>query len=298
MEYLKPPLSLEDQIHKLKNRGLLIHDEEKAIHYLTNISFYRLRAYTYPFQDNYNPLHPFVKKVFFEEIISLYVFDRKLRILVFDALEKIEIALRCRITHKLSMAYGGHWFLNKELFRNESIYLSNLVSLDTEIKRSTEPFIDHYLKTYHYPVQPPAWMSLEVITIGLLSKMYSNLKKGDIKKQIAKDLGVSKVEILESWMHSLSGLRNICAHHCRLWNRRFTITPVLLDNPVNNYIKNMAIHKNKLYTQLITIKYLLNIISPNNEFSIKLKELLKSCQMIELSEMGFPDDWESESLWK
>ena len=106
MKYTKPPLSITDQIAKLKKRGLNFNDERKAAHYLSNISYYRLRAYTYPFQDNSDPNHQFIKEICFEEIIELYVFDRRLRLLVFNAIEKIEIALRTKIVYEFSMANG------------------------------------------------------------------------------------------------------------------------------------------------------------------------------------------------
>jgi abortive infection bacteriophage resistance protein len=111
MKYVKPPVPILEQIETLKKRGLLFNDEAKAAHYLSNISYYRLRAYTYPFQDNKDGNHPFVTKVSFEEIIDLYVFDRQLRLLIFDGIEKIEIALRTQIIYNFSLAHGSFWHL-------------------------------------------------------------------------------------------------------------------------------------------------------------------------------------------
>ena len=96
MQYNKPPIDIPSQIALLKSRGLAFRDKNKAAHYLSNISYYRLRAYTYPFQEDTENDHSFKEGIFFEDIIELYVFDRKLRILVFDAIEKIEIALRTK----------------------------------------------------------------------------------------------------------------------------------------------------------------------------------------------------------
>ena len=118
MKYLKTPISISEQIEKLKDRGLSFLDEKKAANYLSNISYYRLRAYTYPFQDNDNPDHPFVQKIDFEDIIELYVFDRRLRLLIFNAIEKIEIALRTQIIYHFSLAYGAYWHLKPELCNN------------------------------------------------------------------------------------------------------------------------------------------------------------------------------------
>ena len=105
MNYSKPAITIQDQIAKLKARGLRFDDEALAESYLSNISYYRLRAYTYPFQDNNDPDHPFKVDISFEDIIKLYVFDRKLRNLLFDALEKIEISFRTQIIYNLSLIH-------------------------------------------------------------------------------------------------------------------------------------------------------------------------------------------------
>ena len=260
MNYSKSPLSIPDQISRLKSRGLKFNDEAKAAHYLSNISYYRLRAYTYPFQDNADPNHPFTKKVSFEDIIDLYVFDRRLRIIVFNALEKIEVALRTKIVYAFSMAHGSHWYEDSNMYRNPHFFNKNINSLYEEIDRSTETFIDHYKNTYSTPAYPPAWMSLEVVSLGLLSKLFLNLKKGPEKKKVAREFGLGKPEILESWMHSLANLRNICAHHSRLWNRRFTIRPILPYNTTYPFISNINIYTNKIYAQISSINLIRRII--------------------------------------
>ncbi len=219
MQYNKSPITIAEQITLLKQRGLNFGDEKIASHYLSNISYYRLRAYTYPFQDNANTNHPFNKKVTFEEIVELYVFDRKLRLLVFDALEKIEISLRTKIIYEYAIPHGSHWYENVNHYRNPYRFNTDINKVYDEIDRSTETFIKHYADTYTNPTKPACWMSLEVVSMGLLSKLFENLKKSNEKIAIAKAFGLPTVFILESWMHSLSHLRNVCAHHCRLWNR-------------------------------------------------------------------------------
>ena len=220
MKYLKVPISISDQIEKLRERGLLFHDEQKAANYLSNISYYRLRAYTFPFQDNKNPDHPFVQQIFFEDIINLYVFDRRLRLLLFNALEKIEVALRTQIIYHYSLTYGAYWHTKPELFNNPLFFEEHLSLLQTEVDRSNETFIKHYKESYGDPEYPPSWMSLEVSSMGLLSKIFKNLKKEKCKDIITDNLGLKDVDILTNWMHCFSVLRNICAHHGRIWNRR------------------------------------------------------------------------------
>lgn len=247
MIFSKLPISIDEQITLLKQRGLEFKDELKAKHYLSNISYYRLRAYTYSFQDNNDPTHPFVKQTSFEQILELYVFDRKLRLLVFDGLEKIEIALRTKIIYTYALTQGSHWYENGTLYKNQNRFIRDLNKLYEEIDRSNETFIKHYKSKYTQPPKPSAWMSLEVASIGLLSKLFENLKMTPEKKLVAKEFGLAHPHVLESWMHALAQLRNICAHHGRLWNRRLTTMPQLPNNPLFPFLNNMNIHTNKLY---------------------------------------------------
>ena len=145
MIYSKPAISIQDQIARLKNRGLTITDEQKAVLYLSNISYYRLRAYTHPFQDNTDPDHPFTRQITFEEILSLYIFDGQLRLLVLDA---IEIALRTQIIYHWSLSNGSHWHLNQNLYKDRTKFIKHLASLQKEINRSNETFIGHYKKIH------------------------------------------------------------------------------------------------------------------------------------------------------
>lgn len=297
MKYTKVALPISEQIESLKNRGLTIQDEQKASHYLSNISYYRLRAYTYPFQDNNDSNHPFIKKVSFEQIIQLYVFDRQLRLLIFNAIEKIEIALRTQIIYQYSLMYGSHWHLNPSLYNNSVYFAEQIASLNKEIDRSNEAFIKHYKKTYTAPKEPPCWMSLEVSSMGLLSKIFANLKKDNCKKSVAFHFGLKDEDLLKNWMFCFSILRNICAHHGRIWNRRFPEIQ-LPRKPLNEFIANKNIHTNKIYASICCINYILNTISPYHDFKSKLLLLMQNCPLAQEKEMGFPKDWQSEALWQ
>lgn len=298
MKYSKKPLAFGTQIEMLKNRGLHFGNEDLAKNYLSNISFYRLRAYTYPFQDNNEPEHPFITNVSFEEIIDLYVFDRRLRLLVFNALEKIEIAFRTKIIYHYAMAHGSHFHENPALFRNQGKFHIDKLKLKEEIKRSSEDFIKHYFLKYDDPPSPPAWMSLEVVTMGLLSQLYKNMHRSEIKRKIARELGLPREEFLENWMHVFSNLRNICAHHGRIWNRRFIVEPRLPADTADTFLNNTRIHTNKLYASLSCMQYLLNRISPGSSFGTQLICLMDNCPLNQERDMGFPDDWKEEIIWQ
>lgn len=146
--YNKKPLTIEQQISKLEIRGLEFGNKELAANYLSNISYYRLRAYTFPFQDNSEPDndHCFTRKgISFEDIIDLYCFDRRLRSLVFNALEKIEVAFRTKIIYTYSISTNdSHWYVNAGHFENEQDFETLIKEIANEINRSNEDFIKHY----------------------------------------------------------------------------------------------------------------------------------------------------------
>ena len=298
MNYSKPPIDIQAQINLLKKRGLTFGDEARASHYLSNISYYRLRAYTYPFQDNLDPGHPFTDTVSFEEIIELYVFDRRLRLLVFDAIEKIEIAFRTKTIYEFSLSYGSHWHEDASLYRDTNKFYRDINKLYEEIDRSNETFIKHYKTTYTSPANPPAWMSLEVASMGLLSKLFENLRKGPEKQRITRAFGLTSPEILESWMHAFANIRNICAHHGRLWNRRLTTTPRIPTHTLNPFLSDINIYPNKLYGPLCCITYVLAIISPGNNFNSRFRELMQSCNLVDNRDMGLSPRWQSEAIWQ
>lgn len=298
MRYNKPPVSITDQVAKLKQRGLHIADDALATRYLSNISFYRLRAYTYPYQNNADDNHPFIGKVSFSDIMELYTFDRKLRLLVFDAVEKIEVALRTQIIYHWSITYGSHWHLDQSLYKDRTKFIRHLASLQKEINRSNETFIDHYKNKYSTPSEPPCWMSLEVTSIGLLSLIFQNLKSCPEKKAVTHHFGLLGNNVLENWMHNFCNIRNICAHHGRLWNRRISIPITIPNKTKSDFIQNKHIYPYKLYSSLSAMVYVINIIAPESVFKKNLLELLKTCPTGQLKEMGFPKNWEQDKFWQ
>lgn len=298
MKYKKAAVSLPDQVSKLKERGLQISDDRYAERFLSNISYYRLRAYTFPYQDNDNPNHLFIGKVSFKDIIELYTFDRKLRMLVFDAIERIEIALRTQIIHHFALEYGSHWHLDQSLYKEQSKFIRHLSSLQKEINRSNETFIDHYKTKYTSPPAPPCWMSLEVTSIGLLSLIFQNLKNCPEKKAVAHHFGLYSPNVLESWMHNFCNIRNICAHHGRLWNRRISIPIAMPRKTAEDFIENKRVYPYKLYASLSAMAYVIDLVHPESTFRNQLKKLIKNCPTGQHKEMGFPKDWEQENFWK
>lgn len=218
--------------------------------------------------------------------------------LVFDALEKIEIALRTQIIHQYSLTHGGQWYEDGSLFRDSRLFQLDLAHLDKELSRSQEEFIKHYRRKYTSPARPPAWMALEVSTIGTLSKMYENLSLTAEKKAVARHFGLGHPFVLESWMKTFSHIRNICAHHSRLWNRPLTLVPIFPQNPPDAWLSApMLPEPHKIFASLCCIRYFLNRISPGNNFSKKVQELLGMFPTANLGAMGISTGWEQEPLW-
>ena len=176
IEYTKKPLTLTEQIARLKQRGLVFDDEDEASAYLFNISYYRLRAYTYSFQENgENSEHNFTRKdIHFKDIIDLYCFDRRLRSLIFNAIEKIEVAVRTKIVQVYAESTSdSHWYKDESLYRFG--YDDLMDHIDADVNRSNEDFIKHYKSKYNNPPMPPSWMALEVVSFTTLSRLFQSL---------------------------------------------------------------------------------------------------------------------------
>lgn len=302
-DYTKKPLTLDEQVARLKQRGLVFDDESEAIAYLFNISYYRLRAYTYPFQENGDGVeHNFTRKdIHFKDIIDLYCFDRRLRSLIFNAIEKIEVAVRTKIIQIYAEStHNSHWYDNESLYRFD--YEDLMKHIEADVNRSNEDFIKHYNSKYNNPPMPPSWMALEVVSFATLSRLFKSLKSDSHKKYITEQFGLKKVAILENWLHAISNLRNCCAHHSRVWNRRFMVSVILPYDTIYPFMDRMTIkqiHTNKLFAVLSCVVYILDIISPGSYFKRNLKELLKSdCRLLDLKDMGFPKYWQSLSVWR
>jgi len=298
MNYTKSALTIQEQINLLEKRGMKFLDKKRAYKYLENISYYRFSAYSYIFRKDNGKNQLFVDSTSFERVLNIYLFDRKLKLLIFDIIERIEVALRTQIIYHFSQNYGPYFFQNENLFSNNLFFQENLKHLDKEINRSFETFIKHYKKKYSNPNRPPAWMSFEVASLGLLSKFYRNLKNCDEKKRISEHFGLMHPYVLESWIQNISFVRNIIAHHSRLWNRKLTITAKKPRRIKYQWVENKQYNAHSIYAFLIIVLYLGKRINPNINFSKKIKNLITEYKKdVDLEKMGFPINWQNEKLW-
>lgn len=291
----KPPLTYSQQLQLLKDRGLTIDNEERTLHLLESISYYRLSGYWYPLlQDKKN--HIFKANTNFDTAFRLYCFDREFRKLVLAELEKIEVAVRAKMIYILSHKYGAFWFSKPSLFKNPVKHADSITKIGQEYDRSDEEFIKAFASRYSDPL-PPSWISIEITSFGTLSTLYSNLLPGTEKRAIAHHFGVSD-SVFQTWLHSIVYLRNICAHHSRLWNKSMSIRPQFPKNTMKQWIDMTNVQNNKTYFMLSMIQYLLQTVNPKSTFSSRLKLLLSKYDNVDVRAMNFPVNWESEPLWK
>ena len=297
----KTALTIEDQIEKLKNRGLEIYPEDNAAHYLSHISYYRLGEYWHTMQEDKQE-HIFKPQSRFSDVISLYMFDRELRLLLFDVIEKIEISLRTKIIYHLSHEIDPWWFQNFNLFIDSKALVKTLSNLEEELARSKDITIKNHFKKYKDDLRfPPAWKSLEQTSFGALSKLYGNLKHTvNSKDIIAQEYGAVNHTYLPSWLQSIAQIRNYCAHHSRLWNRNLPGAPKLLSKPPFPWIENVPKQHEfqRLYIHLCLMKYLLNIIQPSNNFTQRLLDLFNSYDNVDPNALGMKENWSKEPLWQ
>ena len=294
VSYTKIVLTYQEQLDQLIGRGLIIGNRAKAAHLLESISYYRLSGYWYPLLAD-KKAHIFKPGATFDTAFKLYCFDRELRKLLLAELEKIEVAVRAKIIYILSLEHGAFWFQNQSLFRNPVSHANTLSKIGEEYNRSDEDFIAAFRNKYNDPL-PPSWIIMEITSFGSLSMLYKNLNPGHEKRLISHHFGLSD-SVFQTWLHSIVYLRNVCAHHTRLWNRVMSITPQIPLTPYKQWLTNNNIRNNRTWFVLCMIKYLLQTVNPNNSFRSKLKSLLNKYPNVDIAAMGFPPGWESEPLW-
>ncbi len=311
-KYNKLPLTFENQLKTLKDRGLWVSEEHYALEKLSQISYFRLSAYFLPFQKEKDM---FDENVDFKQIINLYSFDRELRLLVFDCIERIEVAIRTQFIYQMAIHYNdSHWQDNQSLFITPFYNkvgtkidpysdFQAVISRAKTTKRS-EVFIKHYTDNYDTPKNPPSWMCFELLTIGELSHLYRGLKANEDKKRIAKFFDLHPT-VFTSWLHALTYVRNICAHHSRLWNKDLAVEPERLKKPVGAWVGDEFNNNKRVFYFLCVLKYLLIRVNPNNSFTEKLHLLFEKYPNIPIQYLGIPSDgngnlldWEKQPLWQ
>lgn len=296
MKYEKPELTIEQKIALLRKRGLIIDDEENATKYLQHIGYFRLSWYFKFFQDRKTDL--FEEWTTFEQVIDLYIFDRKLRLLTLDAIEKIEVSLKSIICDWMCVKYWKFWYLEDENFSletdiNKQIHEKLQIKLNAKITKSSAPYVRAYTEKYTDEKYLPSRMLFEELTLWELSNIYEILNRKDAQK-IADEYRIYFVD-LRKWIKWLVSIRNICAHNARLWNRSFIIRPRVEDSVLAG---KFILEKNgnkievapNFYNNVQIINYLLKRISKNPSRLWKLERLLSEYPKVTIESMGFNEN--------
>lgn len=325
--YTKPHLTYPQQLDLLKGRGLAIADEAQALWLLEALGYYRLSGYFYPFRAPSDPLiingkpvrqprlSTFMNGATFEQVSSLYKFDQSLRLLALHAIEKLEVAIRAKLAYLLAEEHP-HAHLESKFWNpkycevptvmppespRQSNYEVWLDAYDKLASRSKEDFVKHFREKYEPPI--PLWVSVEVWDFGLLSHFYAGLNEAH-RRELADRFEVPRAVLLASWLRSISHLRNICAHHSRLWNRS------LVDNPKPpgrnevpdlDHLRQDERARLHVYGTLAVMQYMLKRAGFDAAWSEKLKALLAdfpaASPIATPQTMGFPAEWTTLPLW-
>ena len=293
--FQKPYTYAKDLVKLLQSRGLTIADSNKAEKYIDSIGYYRLSAYMYPLLQTPKEQHRYKQGATFDQVMMLYRFDKKLRLLIFNEIEKIEVAVRSAIVNiGCEMTGNPFWITDSANFNDQNKFLRTLDLIDAEMNRSREDFIVHFKDTYS-DVYPPSWILAELLPFGVVTNIFSNILSVRIKKRIAKKYGLQMLPF-ESWLTIISLTRNYCCHHARVWNKQNTIRP-MLPNHTDYAWLTLPTDPLRIYFDISIIKYFLNIISPQNDMRDKLMKLLSDFPNIDTAAMGFPVGWQQEPLW-
>lgn len=287
----KPAKTFEEQVDILiTNHGLLVEDRCRAIVTLSNVNYYHLRGYYIHWMDK--PQLTFLPNKSFDMICSLHDFDEKLRLLVWPLIQRIELRIRTHLAYFLAHQYGPLSYLEESIYSDLLQARESISQIQDKINRSSEPFVKHHRKKYSGEL--PVWAAVELFSFGNLSKIFKNLTYHD-KNCIAKEYYDLDGELVDSYLHSLLCVRNICAHSGRLYNKRLPV-PIMISNKNNACISSVispafTVYHNNFYAMLFAI----HDLTPMTTFQTFLTDLENLMQqykrVVEPYRLGMPYNW-------
>ncbi|MBN2578795.1 MAG: Abi family protein [Pirellulales bacterium] len=295
MRYDKLPLTLQEQADLLLSRGMK-GDRDAMIERLAVVNYYRLSGYWYPFR---NPDNTFRTNTSFEAVWQRYTFDRQLRLLVMDAIERIEVAVRTQLAYALAHQSGDPfaYALDPAALPGLTPDARNrfLDELTEEIDHSKETFADHFRRKYGDKHRyMPIWIASEIMTFGNILKLYIG-SLPCVRKELAAGYGIHD-NVLESWILALSTIRNICAHHGRLWNRQLGTKPKI---PAKDsaWHDPVTVGNDRLFAILTICKYCIGRIAPQSRWPDRWQNLLSEYPYVPRGSMGIPNNWRQCPIW-
>jgi abortive infection bacteriophage resistance protein len=285
------------QVAILQSRGLVVRDTAAAIEFLTHINYYRFSGFCVAFESS---RHVFAPGSMFEDVRAAYDFDQRLRDLLNEALEVVEIDLRTAIAAPFGQHYGPFGHTDSRNFHGSFLHKNWLHRLRQNTKESNELFVKHFRLTYSQFPDLPIWMLTEILSFGSLSKMFKGMLRPD-QRRVAGRYGM-QAHYLISWVHHLVYVRNICAHHARLWDRRWAIKPEL--PPSRAWTAPSTPLNDTVFVTLLILNQLMAKCPCLNAFRSNWKTRLEQqvasvppCAN-SLERLGMTTTWTSHDLWQ
>jgi abortive infection bacteriophage resistance protein len=301
--FKKAPTTVDEQIELLTRRGMEVCSRAHAKRCLETIGYYRLSAYWHPYKatrsaDEDSRFRPGTK---FSDIYDIYVFDAKLRLLLIEAIGRVEIHVRSCWTTHIVQKHGAHAHLDHRFFSNGLKHAEQLWRLANAVDKSKETFVQHYKKKYAAPYSLPLWAATELMSMGELSKWVSITKCPQLRGRVARDVGFPSKEILEAVLQNLAYIRNVCAHHARLWNRRLVKRlPIIKQLGAEIEVEEGHGQRkavNLIYNVFVVLLDFLRGHHPESLFQKELRSLIDRISEEQRRWMGFPKDWRDRTTW-
>lgn len=319
MRYSKEPLRLEDQAQRLLDRGV-VADKSELIRRLQAVNYYRLSGYLYHYRSSDG--ENFLSDTTLEMIWRRYNFDRRLRILLLDAIERIEVAVRTRFVYYFVLEHGAFGHLKKVNLPNlkmrkhgsglhqKLIWLIRfkrwapcphtewLTKLRNEKSRSSEAFVKNFTRKYGDTHEHlPLWMACELMTCETTMQFAYGMDKGIFKK-VAADFDFAD-EQLRSWIKAVFALRNLCAHHARLLNRVIGVKPAIPAKKREPLWRQEPLFDYDRVGILLTICFIwLRKITPTTQWKQRMLDLFDDYPDISSTDLGMPMEWQNHPLWQ
>jgi abortive infection bacteriophage resistance protein len=285
---MKPALTYAEQLALLRKRNLVIGDEAAALDRLRDNNYYRLAGYARPFQiapgsggnDDFRP------GTTLDVILDLASFDSSLRRLVLQGLESVEVATRAVLAYTIATKRGATAYGESSFYQSKAADIV-LNAIDNDLERASEAYLDHHDAKHGPATYPPVWATVEALSFGTLSKMLSGAKSDSIANAVAGRWHLNG-EFFKSLIHHFTYVRNVCAHHNRLWNRQLSVKMkdfLSLTHPL--YPKMAGSSTESMYRTLVFIDFLSKKLDPTSDFESRLFELING-DKLRANGLGFP----------
>ena len=301
-EDIKEFKTYNEQIDILVRRGMDIEDRDEATFLLQQVSYYRLSGYCYPFREfkNSSRADTFFPGTRWRDVVDLYRFDSRLRTATFTALTPIELAIRAHLGHELGSLDPLIHLDPKKLgvtvdTPKEKKYNSWRKRYDRELESSREDFVKHHKQKYGGKL--PVWAATEIMDWGSLTYLYE-LSPTSVQNTISSQCDLTAPQ-LRSWLKALNIVRNICAHHGRLFNRVHAISPKLPAQGTHTDLDCINTDWKRTFGQLTLVQLLLDRLNVGNKKLLPtVVQSFPEVQIVPISHMGAPDNWQTASkLW-